>query len=314
MSQHDRMFRKTSFGGFNKQDVAAYVKSMSREHQEETDALRGVADKLRAECNTYKRQIDERQQTQEEIVLRNADLSETLALRDEELDTLRRGALEAGSELERVRAELHRVQGQVGALTDETRDALERAAGAEERIGQSEELAEELSKSLERHVAELAAQEAQFLIARKELTEERSQSALLSEKLDAQSAALKQYEDLYRAIEIEVGSVADFRERLAGAERAARQRAEAIEAEARRNAELANETMLRDAAEMKNRLLALRREAAAAAVAAVSELEKARTQLEYVDAVFAGLDERMDGIVGGSTGPVIRDFVPEEFN
>ncbi|MCL2030572.1 MAG: hypothetical protein FWG93_03420 [Oscillospiraceae bacterium] len=310
MSQHDRMFRKSSFGGFNKQDVAAYLRSVTREHNEETEALRGVADKLRAECNTYKRQLDERQQAQEEIALRNASLSETLAGKDDELEALRRQAAEDAAEAERAHAENARCQHELNTLTDEARGLLERVTAAEER---SERSAARM-QALENRVAELLSEEAELLKARRDLAEGRAQMTALAEKVGTQDARLKQYEELFRSIEIEVGSVTDFKIRLAEVEQAARRKAETIEAEARRAAELANEALRKDAAEIKTRLLSLRREAAAAAAAAAGELEKARTQLEYVDAVFGGLDERMDGIIGGSAGPVIRDFVPEEFN
>lgn len=309
MSQQDRLFRKSSFGGFNKQDVAAYLQSMAREHREETEALRGAADKLRAECNTYKSQLDERQRAQEEFAMRNMSLSEALAAKEQEAGALRREAAEAGAELERLRSEIMRYENEINGLKDEARTMSDRVTLAEERLGQ----AEDRTRAMEQRVAELATEEAELFRTRANLADEHAQVLSLSETVGVQNTKLKEYEEKLREVETEVGSITDFKARISEVERAAYRRAEAIENEARRNAEIAGEALQKDATEMKNRLTLLRREAFAAAAAAVAELEKARTQLEYVDAVFGGLDERLDGVLG-CTGPVIRDFVPEEFN
>ena len=309
MSQQDRSFRKSTFGGFNRQDVAAYLQSMAREHREETDALRAAADKLRTECNTYKRQMDEQRQTQEEAALRNANLSTVVADRDRDLEALRHEVSGLGAELERTRADVLRLQSELGAARGEAQSLRDRVMDADEQAAQAARRAQ----SLEERLAEMAASEVELVNTRAALAEERSQSAAMSERMSAQNAALARYEAKMKEVEEEVGSLTDFKARLSEVERAAYRRAEAIETEARVNAERTGEALLKDAAEMKNRLGALRREATAAATAAITELEKARTQLEYVEAIFGGLDERLNHIIGEGK-PVIRDFVPQEFN
>jgi chromosome segregation ATPase len=56
MTADERTFRTAAFGGFNRVDVIAFLQKTARDHKQEVDQLRSVSDKLRVECNDYKRQ------------------------------------------------------------------------------------------------------------------------------------------------------------------------------------------------------------------------------------------------------------------
>lgn len=84
-------FKSVTFGGFDKQDVAAYIEQISREHAARTEALEKEREALQAENDTMRRQ----------------------------LTTLQTQAEEQGSLLAKLREELEQATARAQALSEE---------------------------------------------------------------------------------------------------------------------------------------------------------------------------------------------------
>ncbi len=90
-------------------------------------------------------------------------------------------------------------------------------------------------------------------------------------------------------------------------------RAESIENEAIDNAERSRQLVADMMSDIKTKYNVLRKEAEKAEAVAVAEVERLRQQIQSVAEVFAGLDEKVEGLYVPDK-PIVRPFVPTAFD
>lgn len=128
-------FKSVAFGGFDKQDVIAYIQRAAQEAAAAQDALRKENDDLRAENESLSSQLATLRYQLETLRSEHEQLKGEAALDDalrQELEVLRPQAERLAREVESLRPDAEaytRFQGQIGAIECEAR---KRAADLED--------------------------------------------------------------------------------------------------------------------------------------------------------------------------------------
>ena len=166
MKNNDKMFRKKMFGGFHSDDVVEYLSQLSQERQEEIEALRIGAEKLRRERDAA-------------LLSKISEPSENQDLAPE-LDALRAQVEGLVFEREENQRNLEKLRSQLDLLEKERGDLLEKLANVETAPSDNSELIElrtQLGNLLEELEAEQSSGRREMESLRKELAEARQQAA-----------------------------------------------------------------------------------------------------------------------------------------
>jgi chromosome segregation ATPase len=130
----DHQFRNAALGGFNKQDVLDYLELVSKEHEQQLQALqeqlqqaKDQCGQLSAEAAQHDTQLEQLRQTNQQLLQKSAQFQEELRGCQDEKRQLQ-------DQLDQARAEQKALQAQVDKLTPDAEAyaaVKERAAGVE---------------------------------------------------------------------------------------------------------------------------------------------------------------------------------------
>ncbi|MDR1737109.1 MAG: hypothetical protein LBR85_09630 [Oscillospiraceae bacterium] len=200
VAKNDRSFRKNPLGGFNRQDVVAYLQATAKEHREETDALRSEADKLRAECLELRHKLDELQAERANTAAAERLAEEKdglLAQKDRQLLESSSALADKEQEAFRLSRELERLHAEFSALKDELGGAGETLTSLRGRLVESEERNAALeSRALdqERRLSESAGAGAALVTTRIELDDARGEIGALTGTVEELNEKIARYE------------------------------------------------------------------------------------------------------------------------
>lgn len=138
-----KLFKTAAFGGFNREDVAAYIEQLTNQHTEALQALRNELKASAAQNITLKEQLDS-------LTEAKADLEtqvEELIARSQDRDSLAAALQTAQDEKAQLSSELRDAKDAVSSLR-------EAQTKLETRLRHYTELEQELNKSKE-HIADL---------------------------------------------------------------------------------------------------------------------------------------------------------------
>lgn len=138
-----KIFKTAVVGGFNREDVAAYIEHLTNQHVEEMQELRNELKAAAAQNIAEKEQNDALSKEKAELEARVAELAQCAQDREEIYETLQN----AQGVNERLSSKLGEAEAQVAALQKE-RDSMAK------RIADYVSMEQELNKSKE-HIADL---------------------------------------------------------------------------------------------------------------------------------------------------------------
>lgn len=168
-----KMFKKSAFGGFNRDDVANYITSLSEEHTAEVNKIREEL-KLSAQENVeLKNKLSELEEKQKELVEKLKDyeeISEALAQTKAELESVCEARKALSEENETLKLQLQNTAAELNVLKEreqEVKISKERIADLElearRRVAEAEESARaRMEADAERQRADMEAQVSEF--------------------------------------------------------------------------------------------------------------------------------------------------------
>ncbi len=130
----DHPFRSAAFGGFNRQDVLAYLENTAKENNDRQQQLQQQLDQARQTAEEQSQQLTRQREQLEELTRENGQLREQLAQLTRELEAGRNREKGTAEELARMKEELAQTRQQVCALkpdADAYTAVKERTAGVE---------------------------------------------------------------------------------------------------------------------------------------------------------------------------------------
>lgn len=149
--------RKTTFGGFNREDVVEYISKISTKNKEQLAELREENEKLEEELASTQALLALLREQNDETQAQYEQLKTTSEAESAELERLRAELSEALSEKESLADELAVQRASVDKLTrtvNELRPAAEEYAEVKERIAGIEISARSRAEKLERETRE----------------------------------------------------------------------------------------------------------------------------------------------------------------
>lgn len=208
--------------------------------------------------------------------------------RQDVMEFIRSTARERQEEIEAYRAGADKLRGERDSLSEQ----LSFLIGQKERADAVEAEVEQLKREME---------ELRLALARTQ-----NRLAAAEEENNALGLRVKNYER-------ETEGLGEAKNRAADVEMRSYRRAEEIETEARQNAEKIRNTMLASVAGLKNRYSAALKDSEAAAYSIVTQMDKMRDWFAHFTDLFEGVGAQI-AAMNNETQPVIRDFIPEEFD
>ncbi len=161
-----KMFKKSAFGGFNRDDVASYIASLSEEHTAEVNKIRDELKLSATENIELKNKVSELTTERNELIKKVVDYEEIAELLEQtkaELARVKELYDSFESENRELKTELDILRGR----EQEVKESKERIADLElearRRAAQAEESARaKMEAEAERHRADMEAQAAEF--------------------------------------------------------------------------------------------------------------------------------------------------------
>ena len=154
MSEIQPQFRNAAFGGFNKQDVMAYLEASSREHGDKTASLQRELEQVKQERDETRQAVADGEAQAQTLKEENRRLAADLADRETALAQLRGEQAELTARAEGLKAEVTRLT--PGATAYE--GLRDRTAGIElEAHGRAHAIEQEAVAKVKKTKAELDA-------------------------------------------------------------------------------------------------------------------------------------------------------------
>lgn len=274
MKPEDHLFRSAVMGGFNREDVTAYLEKMSAAHSEELEGLR------------------------------------------RELETAQSGREEAERALTAAREEGERQRAQIAALTAERGDLQRERAELRAGLDGTHQEVETLRRALEEEKAKTTASAGELTSLKAQVTVLAEVQRALAQKSEALAHAEEELRTLrgqQEALAADADAFHAVKERVAGIELEAHQRAQDVEDEARRHAEEARQGVERWLGAVRREYHTLHAAMDAAVERTRQELSAIGEDARQIAERFAAGEDALDGIVSqyrAATAPETQE--PEE--
>lgn len=180
-----KLFKTSVIGGFNREDVAAYIEHLTNQHVEEMQEIRNQLKAAAAQNITAKEQIDALSKSKSELEARVAELTQCAQDREEIYEALQN----AQGENERLESKLRETEANVLSLQKEHDNMANRIAGyvsMEQELNKSKEHIADLELDALRRAAEV--EDAARARMQEEIEKHRAE-------MDEQEAALCAYRE-----------------------------------------------------------------------------------------------------------------------
>jgi len=151
----DHPFRSAAFGGFNRQDVLTYLESVTREGQQQREALQQELEETRTALAAREAELTEVRSQLGRLEQEKAELSKQLMQTELELADCRNDCKEMTAELKQLRQELEGSRAEIAALEPDARayrELKERTAGVELEAHRRAQAIQEKAEGDARHL------------------------------------------------------------------------------------------------------------------------------------------------------------------